>query len=195
MANSIEDEFLTEVETKIKNKPASRKKSINSKKKGNSGELELVHILNDRFKEHSFARSVSSGAYTGGMNQHRATTLTEEQKLVFSGDIRVPTDFKFTIEHKFYSKIEFWDLFNQGSDLFKWYEQSQTDADNVGKEPLLIVKINNHKRIAFVKMDYLIRHPYLTNDNIVFYHNGRACLWLEELLKLPDEFFFGIDKT
>lgn len=183
---SIEDEFLSEViGTKIK--PTKRKKGINSKQKGNSNERELTHILNKRFEGYTFARSVSSGAYTGGMNQSRAETLTEEQKLVFSGDIRVPVNFKFTIEHKAYAEASFWDLFNPGSDLFKWYEQSSIDAKNVGKEPLLIVKYNNHKRIAFIKMDYLIKHKA---PPPVFVHENRGCYWLEDILCWGNDFFF-----
>lgn len=187
---SIEEEFLTNVvEDKTKNK---RKKGINSKKKGNKGELELVHILNERFKDYTFARTVSSGAYTGGMNQHRAETLTEDQRLVFSGDIRVPTNFKFVIEHKFYSEASFWDLFNKSSDLYAWYEQSETDAKNVGKEPLLIVKYNNHKRIVFINVEFLVKSGIKNKKGItsVFIHENKACFWLEDVLKLDDEFFF-----
>ena len=104
---NIEEEFLSEVETKIKTKPKARKKSINSKRKGSAAELDLAHILNERFQGYTFARSVQSGAYTGGFNQSRAEALTEEQKLVFSGDIRVPKNFKFTIEHKAYAEFDF----------------------------------------------------------------------------------------
>ena len=50
MENNLEDEFLSEVETTIKTQKKKRKKGIQSKKKGNRGELELVHILNERFE-------------------------------------------------------------------------------------------------------------------------------------------------
>lgn len=182
---SIEEEFLTDVETKVKTKSTKRKKSINSKKKGNHGELECVHILNDRFKEFTFARSVQSGAYTGGMNRARASTLTEEQMLVFSGDIRVPKEFNFTIEHKFYAEASFWDLFNDGSDLHAWMEQAQSDADAVGKQPMLVVKYNNKKRIVFIH-----QKPF----EEVFSHRGWNCYWFEDLLKMNDDFFFTFKK-
>lgn len=184
---NIEDEFLNEVENNIKIK-STRKKSINSKKKGNHGELELVHILNERFPDYTFARSVMSGAYTGGSNSGRAEELTEEQKLIFCGDLRVPMSFKFTIEHKFYKEASFWDLFNKSSNLFTWYEQSETDAAKVNKEPLLIVKYNNKKRIAFVNMKYLIENKCSIKP--VFIHNNKGCFWLEDLLSLQDDFFF-----
>ena len=191
---NIEEEFLSEVETKIKTKPKARKKSINSKRKGSAAELELAHILNERFQGYTFARSVQSGAYTGGFNQSRAEALTEEQRLVFSGDIRVPKNFKFTIEHKAYAEFDFWWLFNLKSELYNWYEQSATDARNVGKIPMLVVKINNHKRIAFIPTDVLPE----PGDGVpmpIFFHNGRACYWFDDLLKLPDEYFFNVDKT
>lgn len=178
---SIEDEFLTEVETTVKTKKSNRKKSINSKKKGNHGELECVHILNDRFVGYTFARSVQSGAYTGGLNRGRAAALTEEQMLVFSGDIRIPKDFNFTIEHKFYAEASFWDLFNDGSDLHAWMEQAQSDADAVGKKPMLVVKYNNKKRIVFI-------HEKPMDE--VFSHRGWNCYWFEDLLSLDDSFFF-----
>lgn len=184
---NIEEEFLNEVvETKTR---STRRKGINSKNKGSNAERELAHILNERFKGYTFARSVSSGAYTGGQNRGRAETLDESQLLVFAGDIRVPKNFNFTIEHKFYKSLDFYDLFNPSSKLFDWYSQSEADAKMVNKEPLLIVKTNNHKRIAFVNMSYLVKHPNI-NSNIVFIHKAKGCFWLEDLLKEPDSFFF-----
>lgn len=179
--SSIEDEFLSDVvETKT-----HAKKRKNSKVKGNRGENDLVHILNERFKGYTFARSVSSGAYTGGSNQSRANSLTEEQRLVFSGDIRIPVNFKFTIEHKFYNSFEFWWLFSDKSTLYEWYKQSETDAKNVNKKPMLIVKCNNHKRIVFVNIEDAPK-----KIRPVFVHENKCCYGLEELLILEDEYFF-----
>ena len=115
--------------------------------------------------------------------------LTEEQKLVFSGDIRVPKNFKFTIEHKAYATLDFWELFNKGSNLYKWYDQSETDARNVGKKPMLVVKINNHKRIVFIKTEDMPK-----DLPPVFIHENRGCFWLDDLFNLPDEYFFELDK-
>lgn len=191
MENNLEDEFLTEVETTIKTQKTKRKKGIQSKKKGNRGELELVHILNERFEGHTFARSVQSGAYIGQSNAYRANSMTEEQKLVFAGDIRVPINFKFTIEHKAYAEASFWDLFNESSDLHSWMKQAEHDAESVGKQPMLIVKYNNKKRIAYLKKNYV---DSLDCSNLetytIFSHNGWYCFWLEDLLKETDSFFF-----
>lgn len=176
---TLEEEFLKDVvDEKIKSK---KRTGINSKVKGNTSEREMAKILNERFKNYNFARSVQSGAYTGGSNAARAESLTEEQKLVFSGDIRVPKEFKFTIEHKFYKSISFWDLFNDSSDLHRWMLQAQTDADNVNKNPMLVCKFNNKKRIVFIHEE-----PY----EPIFKHFNWNCYWLEDLLKLNDDFFF-----
>lgn len=184
----IESEFLG---TNVPDKQRStRKKTINAKKKGNRGELDAVNILKERFKGQIFSRTMGSGNYTGGQNAKNAELLTEEQKLMFVSDIRTPKEFKFSIEHKFYASIDFYDLFNKSSDLHKWYEQAETDAKLLERSPMLIVKTNQHKRIVFVKMDYLIRNPYIDNNKIVFIHEGWACLWFEDLLNTPDCFFF-----
>lgn len=191
--STIENEFLKEV---VPDKQRStRKKTINAKKKGNRGELDCVNILKERFPGKTFSRTMGSGNYTGGKNAYHAETLTEEQKLMFVSDIRTPKEFKFSIEHKFYAKIEFYDLFNASSDLHSWYEQSLTDAKLLNKSPLLIVKTNQHKRIVFVMMDDLMKYKRIHMDikSPVFIHEGRGCYWLEDLLEFGDDFFF-VDK-
>lgn len=159
--------------------------ALQAKKKGNRGELELVHILNERFGGKLFARAVSSGAWIGGANRGRAETLTEEQQLAFASDIICPVNFFGVIEHKSYSKLDFWELFNDKSNLKQWFSQVESDANFVGKKPILIVKINNHKRIVFLKEKI---------DNPVFIIGEWNCLLLSDLLNLPDEFFFNKDK-
>ena len=148
--DNIEKEFLGEV---IPDKLHPKKRK-NCKAKGNRGELECVNILKERFPGKVFSRTMGSGNYTGGKNAHNAETLTEEQILLFAGDVRCPKEFKFSIEHKFYANLDFYDLFNKSSNLFKWYEQSETDARLLKKFPMLIVKTNQHKRIVFVKLEH-----------------------------------------
>lgn len=191
--DSLEEEFLTEVETTIKTQKTKRKKGIQSKKKGNRGELELSHILNERFEGYTFARSVQSGAYIGQSNAYRANSMTEEQKLVFAGDIRVPTNFKFTIEHKAYAEASFWDLFNDSSDLHSWMKQAEHDAESVGKQPMLIVKYNFHERIIYVKKEFMEDYQKHWGFGLdpIFTHNGWECYWFKEFLnELPNSFFF-----
>lgn len=192
MKNNLEDEFLTEVETTIKTQKKKRKKGINSKRKGNSAENEVRKILDERFSFTNFHRSPSSGAFVGGYNFYRKEELNKSQNLVFVGDIYCSReDFKFTIEHKAYAEASFWDLFNESSDLHSWMKQAEHDAESVGKQPMLIVKYNNKKRIAYLKKNYV---DSLDCSNLetytIFSHNGWYCFWLEDLLKETDSFFF-----
>jgi Holliday junction resolvase len=185
MLDDIENEFLENI---LPDKQRPRKKK-NSKVKGNTGERELVKILTERFPNKIFTRTMGSGNYTGGKNAYHANILDESQKLLFVADIRTPKEFKFSIEHKFYNSIDFYDLFNKSSNLFSWYTQSATDAKLLKKQPLLVVKTNRHKRIAFLPLEVLLNEPSL-KDSVVFIHNNHACMWLEDLLKAPDSFFF-----
>lgn len=181
--DDIEKEFLDSV-VPDRQRP-TRKKTINAKKKGNRGELDCVNILKERFPGKTFSRTIGSGNYTGGKNSGNAEILTEEQRLIFAGDIRCPKEFKFSIEHKFYAKLDFYDLFNKSSNLYQWYAQAESDANILKKSPLLIVKTNQHKRIAFVRIETASK-----KIQPVFVHAGWCCYWLEDLLGLPDEFFF-----
>lgn len=182
MNKSIEEEFLTEIDDGIK-KRKNRKKSINSKQKGNGAERECKNILNKRFKGiASFNRSPMSGAFLGKSNRDRSQSMSEEQQMVFTSDIYCSdVKFKFSIEHKFYKEISFWDLFNDSSDLHSWMAQAQSDADSINKSPMIIAKFNNKKRIVFIH-----QMPF----EPVFIHKGWNCYLLDDLLNLKDSFFF-----
>lgn len=180
---TIEEEFLGDV---VDDKQRSKKrKSVNQKKKGNRGELDAANILKERFPGKIFSRTMGSGNYTGGKNAKNAELLNEDQKLLFVSDIRTPKEFKFSIEHKFYAKIDFYDLFNKSSNLYKWYEQAESDSKLLDRSPMLIVKTNQHKRIVFIKLNMASKKL-----KPVFIHEGWCCYWLEDLLTLPDDFFF-----
>jgi hypothetical protein len=157
---------------------------INSKNKGNSNERECVKILNEKFGDKLFARAVSSGAWIGAGNRGRADTLTEEQRLAFASDLICPTNFRFVIEHKAYKdEATIWDFFNEKSNLKKWFEQVESDAEFVHKQPMLVIKYNNKKRIVFIKLKPSI---------YTFIYKDWYCHWFEELLNSePKEFFFN----
>jgi len=156
---------------------------INSKAKGNRNELALTKILNERFNTKEFSRVPSSGAWTGGKNRDKASGLSEEAKQTLSGDIMTPKNFLYSIESKAYASMEFWDLFNESSNLFSWMKQSEEDAEFVGKQPMLIVKINRHETLVFTKdMGF---HDYF------FECRGWYCRHLKKFLEDRDteEFF------
>ena len=81
MIEDIEKEFFNDVGEEIARR-TSRRKAINSKKKGNRGEREAKDILNERFKGLAvFSRTPMSGAYVGGANREKKDYLTAEQLL------------------------------------------------------------------------------------------------------------------
>jgi hypothetical protein len=159
---------------------------MNSKKKGDRGELELVHILEKRFGDGKFKRTPSSGAYTGGKNRELSKNLPFEAKIVLASDIITPMNFNFIIEHKFYNDISFWELFSNKSNWNQWIKQAEGDSKFVEKEPLIVIKYNRHKRICLIKSEVLKKY-----DKIEFIWKDYAIITLENLLKLPDEFWFA----
>ena len=138
-----------------------------------------------------------SGAYVGGQNRFKRNYLNEAQKEMMTSDIFCNNPkFKFSIEHKAYNKDKavIWEMFNEKSSLHSWMEQADTDAKSIDKEPLLIVKYDGHKRIVIVNFDYI--HKYYFHNGKkqkilpVFTHKYKCCFWLEDLLKLDNNFFF-----
>lgn len=154
---------------------------INSKSKGSRGELELVHLLENRFGEGKFKRSPSSGAITGGANRESSENLSMEAKITLASDIITPINFRFIVEHKFYGNANFFDLFNESSELFKWFEQAEGDANFVNKEPMLVVKYNYKQRIAYIKQKLI---------NYVFEIRGWYCYWFSDLLTLDEYWWY-----
>jgi hypothetical protein len=170
---------------------------MNSKKKGNRGELELVHILEKRFGEGKFKRTPSSGAYTGGKNRDGAQNLPWEAKITLVSDLITPANFRFVLEHKFYGDVSFWDLFLDKSKWNEWVEQVEGDAGFVNKEPLLVIKYNRHNRIALIRPKLILNNRsvreffrwYPTPKNID-QQSQWSVIYFEDLIKLPDEFWF-----
>lgn len=157
--------------------------SVNSKNKGNRNENELAKILNERFGNGKkiFSRSPQSGAWGGGSNRELREDMDYQSKLTLASDIITPHNFKFIIEHKAYKQASFWDLFNSSSELNSWVKQVEDDSSWVDKEPMLIVKYNNKKRIVYIKQKI---------KGYVFEWNEWYCYWLDDLLKLDNKFFY-----
>jgi len=154
---------------------------IQSKKKGNRAELEIVKILKNRFPEYEFRRSPGSGAYVGGSNREISEGLDYETKLVLASDILVPKNFKFIIESKFYAEASFWDLFNTSSDLKRWFKQVEGDAEFVNKLPMLVVKYNRKPRIVYINKKL---------KGYIFETDGWYCYYFEDILNKKNNFFF-----
>jgi hypothetical protein len=182
----------------------------NSKKKGNRGELELVHLLCEKFGEGRFKRTPSSGAHTGGKNQEAAKNLPWEAKITLVSDLITPSDFNFVIEHKFYADANFWDLFSEKSNWNQWINQVESDANFVDKTPLLVIKYNRHQRIALIDYIYLTSYAVsmYSGDEVTeaevdedlvekiknmaqrFIWKGYSIVEFDDLLNLPKDFWF-----
>lgn len=128
-----------------------------SKAKGNSGERELAKLLSGIFGG-SFQRVIGSGAFTGGKNVIRKTTLSETQIRMHRGDI-VPPDHlpKLVIESKSYAEFPFHAFLTPGPIplLEKWLMQCK-----VGTEPddfwFVSLKVNRKGWVIIVPVGNVV---------------------------------------
>lgn len=142
--------------------------AVNSKNKGNTWEREVAKFLSSIFKE-SFIRSMSSGAFVGGLNAHRKDTLSESQITMSKGDIIPPDNMlKLNIEAKFYGDMSFHQLIdNDCPQLNSWIDQSNFTADT-GDISFIIFKINrrgswvvfHESLIKKFKLDGYVRYKH-----------------------------------
>jgi len=152
---------------------------INSKKKGNRCELEIVHILNEFYNTNVFERSPSSGA--------RATSshnLTKSKANILIGDIIVPDWFPHFIEIKGYKSIDIWKIFETGLFPKEWEEERKRQLEQLKvsdkKGILLIFKENNKDWLAMIEKD---KEDH-KDINFIYLNNGRMIYQLKDLLKL-----------
>lgn len=160
----------------IENMFQKKSKRKNSKRKGKTGELELVKIFNDRFKINSFSRVVGSG------NRWSQVAYVSKD---YIGDIVTPDNFKFCIECKFgYKKDDILTstLNGNNKELNNFLNQSEKDAARVSKEPMLCYRPENKPWICFIKYD-LNNEIYLKYNNWFGYN-------FKIVLELDNNFFF-----
>lgn len=165
-----------------------KSKKINCCNKGKRSERDLVKILNNRFKDileknqewGEFSRSIGSGSRHG-----QKVKLSAESKVIFGSDINCPPAFKFIVESKAgYNNIEFISLFESCQEIDEFLVQAEKDSEFCKKDPLVIWKKNYGVRIVFIKR-------VITGYTRMIYKDW-TILALDNLLKLPDEFFFLI---
>lgn len=114
---------------------STRKSSVNSKVKGNRGELMACKLLT-AWTGQKFNRVPQSGGL-GWRSDAR-----------IAGDIVAPIDFNFpfVVEVKNYNKLNLTDAEKIKSTIIKrFWSQVLRDADKVAKIPLLLVKENGNK--------------------------------------------------
>ena len=115
---------------------------------------------------------------------------------MFSGDLTCPIDgkngFKFVIESKSgYNDIDIIAAFEgHCRELDEFLKQVSTDADRVNRKPLLIWKKDRKLRISAI----LQEDCSFSFKNYMIYKKW-LIISFEELLKLPDDFFFKIDSS
>jgi hypothetical protein len=165
------------------NKKDSKKKKINSKRKGNNGELDLILSLTARFPGKTFFRVVGSG------NRGSQVSLGEHKEM-FTGDIVCPPNFKFTIECKYgYDGVEMLSFFPDGHrQVNEWIKQAARDAGSLNKQPLLCWRKPRQPWLAFIKWEMLQAITPQPLHHMRYKDYG--VLSLSSLLTQPDEFWF-----
>ena len=160
------------------------KKRINSKRKGNSAELELAKILTERFGM-PFARiGVSSGA------RPKQVKLDGKAAETFTGDLIVPDGFRFSVESKAVNVDV--DMLAPSALLDKFLEQALQDANSINKMPMLCWKRNRKGWIAVVPartfdVDRVGYPPFFAR------YKGWVICQLDALLEIETkEFWFEI---
>lgn len=126
------------------------------KAKGSSWEREVAKYLSQLYNE-SFLRNISgSGAYVGGKNFVRKSTLTEEQIRHTRGDIIVPESFSLlNCECKSYSSFPFNLLLSaECKQLETWIDQLVTSGDK-NSVNCLFMKITRVGKFIAVEEKYM----------------------------------------
>jgi len=160
-----------------------KKKKINSKKKGNRVELQLTKILTDRFNQ-PFSRSVGSGNRWG-----QVTNMPTHAKETLTGDICPPAAFSWVIECKggYEDLIDLNGVLDGGcATLDDFIEQSERDAVQSGRLPIIIWKRSRKPWLSMVKQENLPQNDY---PYLLKYRNWYI-LPLQSLLEQPDSYWF-----
>jgi len=125
----------------------TKKKRINSKRKGKRVELELCKVLSKHFKK-QFSRSVGSGNRWG-----QVTNLPKHARDTFTGDICPPEGFKWVIECKggYENDIDLNGVLDGGcARLDDFIKQSERDAKQSGRLPIIIWKRSRKPWLAML---------------------------------------------
>lgn len=120
-----------------------------SKAKGNAFERSVADHLTEVFG-YNFERVPNSGAFVGGKNNQRYSSLSKSQQLIYDGDILVPDElYHMKIECKSYKDFGFHQLFSENKLLDSWIEQAYSDD----KLWFLLFKINRRGTFVCISQD------------------------------------------
>jgi hypothetical protein len=173
---------------------ADKKKKIKSGQKGKRHERDLCKVLTARFQEvlgqnpswGLFSRSVGSGNRWG-----QGVYLSKSATNTFSGDIACPDNFKFVVESKGgYNDVDLCCAFAGGcKQVDDFLAQVSDDAQRSGRKPILIWRKDRKPRLAFLKTGEVSPEVEAKFGYLMRYRDWTAYN-LEDILTLPDEFFF-----
>jgi hypothetical protein len=162
-----------------------KKKRINSRKKGNTFELKICKILNEKFNTTEFCRSPGSGAF--------ATTHKLPEYMKIQGDIITPKDFKFTLEcKKGYNKLGLDSFLNTKSDFYSMIAQATKDYKNSSKNNWAILIQQDRQEILFISEIDIKNHSHSFDRIEISILNTKPIYIyrLSDILKLDRSFFF-----
>ena len=162
--------------------------SSKSKNKGKGFEREVCKLLGELYND-NFERVPHSGAFVGGINAVRKSTLTENQIKAFKGDIIPPDHWRFfNCECKNYADFPFHQLLQAKPIpiLEQWIEQT-LDAHDEGDIDLLFMKFDRKGiYLAFPKefrtIFKLDRHIHYNSQN---YGSWTITFW-QDFQAIPD---------
>lgn len=164
-------------------------KKVNGKNKGSGFERKMAILLSARFESltgipSSFRRNPDSGAFYGGSNKSRTATHNTEHANF--GDLICPTTFNFSVECKHYKTAPTFSAIVTGEvkQWDGWIAQCDQDSEQSSKAPLLIIKYNNVQEFVFVNQTVSELTPCFT-------YKGKVAYKLQDLLTLPDCYFFS----
>ena len=113
-----------------------------SKAKGNSWELEVAKFLTETYGS-TFLRVQSSGAFVGGKNIHRKSSLDAGQLASKKGDIHPPQEWThFNLECKSYADFPFHQLWYADVKILDSWIAQQKDVEDEGDLNLILIKIS-----------------------------------------------------
>ena len=153
----------------------SKKKRVNSKRKGSNFERKIAKMLNERLDTKEFSRTPGSGAFA---TTHKG--LPDHMKI--QGDLITPSGFPFVIECKNGYDVQLDDLFKRKSDFFSFIKQAQSDAKAAGKEWMVIYQKTRRMALVIVEEPYNVKPELVLNESYFIYP-------LEKFLQLPDDIF------
>jgi hypothetical protein len=132
-----------------------KKKRVNSKAKGNAGELAIAKALNEALTPFIFKRVTSSGAILGGQNAVNLDHYTEAGKCAFVGDVFCSNDnanvFRFCIESKSYKDVDSLEHLFRSSKIYDWLTEVDVDRVKIDKDGIVIFKFNRTPHFAAVR--------------------------------------------